>query len=315
MQNDLSRRDLLKGVGAGALALSLSQIIPYIKAQEDDNNLMNISINGVDIHYQIRGEGIPVLFLHGFPLDHGVMMGAFEPIFENRTGYQRIYPDLVGMGLSPANDSIASSDDMLRVMTEFVTEVTSDQPFIVVGFSYGGYLAQGMVYQNPDMLEGVMLMAPQLNPNGADRNLPESVPIVIDPEATAMLPEGAAPVVLSTIVVQTKPVIGRVIDEYANAFSRGDQEYLINLRRSPGYQLSFDVLESDAIFEKPALILTGRHDSIVGYAEAFDVSKQYSRATYAALDRAGHGVYLEQDAIFQLMVNEWLDRVEESMNM
>ena len=38
------------------------------------------------------------------------------------------------------------------------------------------------------------------------------------------------------------------------------------------------------------------------------------RATYATLDRAGHGVYLEQDALFRALTSEWLDRVEESVN-
>jgi hypothetical protein len=37
----------------------------------------------------------------------------------------------------------------------------------------------------------------------------------------------------------------------------------------------------------------------------------YPRGTFAVLDRAGHGLEVEQQAVFECLVNEWLDRVEE----
>ena len=39
--------------------------------------------------------------------------------------------------------------------------------------------------------------------------------------------------------------------------------------------------------------------------------ENYSYGTFAILDRAGHGLEVEQEAVFNCMVNEWLDRVEE----
>jgi hypothetical protein len=37
----------------------------------------------------------------------------------------------------------------------------------------------------------------------------------------------------------------------------------------------------------------------------------YSRGTFAVLDRAGHGLEVEQETVFNCLASEWLDRVEE----
>ncbi len=309
----LSRRDLLKGVGAGALMLSMGNLFSQVKAQRDESNLMTIIVNGVEIHYETRGEGRPLLILHGFPLDHEVMLGAFEPIFENRSGFQRIYPDMPGMGRSPAHPNVTNSDDILRVMREFTEMIIPNQSFTIAGFSYGGYIAQGMVLQNPDPVDGLMLMAPVVSPDDKDRDLPEHIVLAYDEEAVAMIPEGAEPIILGNTVVQTKPVIGRILSEFGNSLGRGDAEFLGQLRQPENYSFSFDVRDMNTLFEKPALVLTGRQDSTAGYAEAFGVSQNYPRATYVALDRAGHGLYIEQDALFKLLTHEWLDRVEEAL--
>jgi pimeloyl-ACP methyl ester carboxylesterase len=64
-------------------------------------------------------------------------------------------------------------------------------------------------------------------------------------------------------------------------------------------------------FGGPTLIVTARQDHLCGYRDAWDLLDNYPRATLAVLDRAGHFVNIEQDALCQLLMGEWLDRVEE----
>ena len=44
------------------------------------------------------------------------------------------------------------------------------------------------------------------------------------------------------------------------------------------------------------------------------VLERCPRATFAVLDRAGHNVQIEQQAVFEALVHEWLDRVDEARN-
>ena len=61
-------------------------------------------------------------------------------------------------------------------------------------------------------------------------------------------------------------------------------------------------------FDKPTLILTGRQDNAVGYKDSWGLVENFPRATYAAMDRAGHFLALEQRELMQVLINEWLNR-------
>jgi len=83
------------------------------------------------VHQVSSGDGVPVLALHGWTPDHRLMTGCLEPIFAELPGYRRIYPDLPGMGQSPAGD-IDSSDGILAAVNAFIDEQIGDEPFAVL---------------------------------------------------------------------------------------------------------------------------------------------------------------------------------------
>jgi len=65
-----------------------------------------INLLDSEIYYEIYGEGIPVLMIHGWSVDHRLMSGCLEPVFAlHPTQFMRIYIDLPGMGLSKAGES------------------------------------------------------------------------------------------------------------------------------------------------------------------------------------------------------------------
>ena len=73
---------------------------------------MEFTVNGIPVHYVEEGSGTPILALHGWAVDHRLMSGSMERLFGDCSGYRRIYPDLPGMGRTPALDTINSSDDL-----------------------------------------------------------------------------------------------------------------------------------------------------------------------------------------------------------
>ena len=75
---------------------------------------MEAMVNGIPVHYAEHGTGTPVLALHGGGVDHREIMGALEPLFAGRPGYRRIYPDLPGMGRTPAPETVDSTDAVLE---------------------------------------------------------------------------------------------------------------------------------------------------------------------------------------------------------
>ncbi len=69
-----------------------------------------------------------------------------------------------------------------------------------------------------------------------------------------------------------------------------------------------------ARFEGPTLIVTGRQDTMTGYADAWSILDDYPRATYAVLDQQDHGLPVRRLTAYRALVDDWLDRVEEHLD-
>lgn len=89
-----------------------------------------------------------------------LMMGCMEPVFTSRSGYQRIYPDLPGMGKSDAPGWIDSTDHMLEAVLEFIRKIIPHGNFLIAGESYGGCLSRGILYKMQNRVDGLLLICP-----------------------------------------------------------------------------------------------------------------------------------------------------------
>lgn len=261
------------------------------------------------MYYETYGEGRPLLMLHDFAPDHHLMTGCMEPLFTHRRGWKRIYPDLPGMGKTPARKWITNSDRMLEIVFEFIDQVLPDQPFVLAGESYGGYLARGIISQRRQLVDGVLLICPLIVAEKTQRTVPELVVLEQDPELLASLTPEEKEEFTSVAVIQNQKTWERTRDEIMVGLKAADDAFLTELQ-THGYPFSFDVDSVSAPFEKPALILAGRQDASVGYRDNWKIIENYPRGTFAVLDRAGHNLQIEQESLFNALVNEWLDRVE-----
>ena len=107
---------------------------------------MKCSVTKGIINYEIYGSGFPILILHSMGTDHRSMLCWIEPIFEKIQGFQRIYIDLPAHGDSTIEEGFGSSNDMLTSILDFVDKILPNEMFSLIGFSYGGYLAQGILH-------------------------------------------------------------------------------------------------------------------------------------------------------------------------
>ena len=264
---------------------------------------MICDIGDLAINYETYGSGRPMVMLPGRPSDHGVMARFMEPVFTQREGWLRIYPDLPGTGRTPSVDRLVTHDAMLEAVLAFIDKVIPDQRFVLAGLSYGGYLARGVVYHRAASIDGLMLCVPQVKADPAEAQLPPRTAIVEDPAiATELGP-------ISNLMVVQSPRVAEAVRELLVEVRIADHSF--NDRLEEAGPFSFDADRLPTPFGAPTLIMTARQDNLCGYRDAWDLLDNYPRATFAVLDRAGHFVNIEQDALCQALMREWLDRVEE----
>lgn len=270
---------------------------------------MECKLDNITIYYEIIGAGLPVLMLHGWPVDHRIMKGCMEPIFESRPNYKRIYFDLPGMGKTKGEDWIKGTDDNLNITIDFVEKVIPNESFIIVGESYGGYLARGLIKKKQNLIDGVLFLAPLIWPDEGHR--PEPIFLVKDENIVSKLSPLEMEVFEETATIINQKVWERGSKEGLSGMMIADMPFLEKVREK--YAFSFKVDELEEKFSKPTLFLLGRQDSSVGYRDAWKIIENYPRATFAVLDTAGHIPQIEQEDLFNALTNEWLDRVEYSL--
>jgi pimeloyl-ACP methyl ester carboxylesterase len=269
---------------------------------------MEVMVKSIPVYYEEYGTGMPILMLHGYMADHRSLVAGLEPLFRDRPGWRRIYPDLPGMGKTPGAEWMTNHDHFLEVVSGFMHIVASGQRFVVGGYSYGGYLARGLVYQQGAMIDGVLLMVPGMEADPAKRHLPPPQVLVEDAQFQAAITP-AESFLLERTVVQSLETL-EYFRAYIQPVAAGmDQNFFKMFAGSEGF--SFPVDHPANPFPGPALILTGRQDSTAGYREAWTILENYPRGSFAVLDRAGHRILIDQPELFKSLINEWLDRVEE----
>ena len=269
---------------------------------------MKCKIKNISINYEVMGSGKPIIMIHGSHVDHRLMTGCMEPLFNNIDGYKRIYLDLPGMGKTKGENWIINSDVMLDTVINFIEKVIPNENFLLAGESYGGYLARGIVQRIANRVEGLLLICPSITMDLNKRNIPTHIILKSDDKLLSQLDTDDAEGFTSIQVVQSKKNWDRYKDEILSGVRLADNSFLLHLEAA----FSFDVDILKEKFNKPTLILVGRQDSKVGYKDAWSILDNYPRATFAVLDRAGHNLQIEQGELFTSLVTEWIVRVNES---
>lgn len=271
---------------------------------------MRCAVDGIDFYYESYGEGTPIVFIHGFGIDHRAPKGTMEPVFKNRPGWKRIYFDMPGMGQTKASEQIQDTDDMLEAIIGLINKLIPSGNFLIGGMSYGGLLARGVIFRMPERVDGALLLVPVTVSERPKRMLPHKIALVKDEEFLASLTKTERKEFELMSTVQNQATWARYSVENVPALAIADAGLMDRIAAN-GFQFSFDVDQLMEPFVKPALIFTGRQDTAVGYRDGLRLIDNFPRGTFAILDRAGHSLEIEQEAIVHCMAGEWLDRVEE----
>lgn len=260
-------------------------------------------VDGHEVDWEVRGEGRPMLFVHGLTFDRTLVRETFEPLLDGAP-VKRIYFDLPGHGASKGNRQKASADDLVRAAASLAREVAGETPVAVVGHSYGGYLAQGLV-RELGKVSGLFLVCPVVEPDVARRRVG---PRYVQQERGLVFVNDFEQTSFTEIaVVQTAAALDQFRRVVHPAQVAVDRDFLAATREQ--YALARPVGEALRDLDAPVGIVCGREDAWVGWEDAATLVKLIVRAQLTVVPGAGNLLPLEAPGACGRAFAEWVARL------
>lgn len=114
------------------------------------------------LNVYVKGEGFPILCLHGHP-GSGYCMSVFTEHLSKR--FQTIAPDLRGYGNSRTSTPFEMTDHILDLAA--LLDRFQINQCLVIGWSLGGILALELAIRYPQRIAGLIILASAAKPRGS----------------------------------------------------------------------------------------------------------------------------------------------------
>ena len=124
-------------------------------------------------HYIERGEGFPLILLHGNGEDGGYFVHQMEPFAKH---FRVIALDTRGHGQTPRGNASFTIRQFAEDLLEFMDRQHIEKAHIL-GFSDGGNIALVFALAHPERVEKLILNGANLDASGVKRNI--QIPIEI----------------------------------------------------------------------------------------------------------------------------------------
>jgi pimeloyl-ACP methyl ester carboxylesterase len=263
---------------------------------------MNLFVNGRIVGYDDNGSGVPLVLIHGFPLNRMIWEAQWEGLHQHA---RVIAPDLRGFGES---EMVAGTTDISTYaddVHEFLQAMAIEQPAVIAGLSMGGYIALAYARKYGAHVAGLILANTKATPDSAEGKAGRDKNIVVAQEkgagaiAEGMLPKMFAPQTYTSntgLVEQAKRIM-------ESSTVPGIVGALGAMRDRPD---ALDVLSNTNV---PTLILAGADDALMPMAEQEKMKQAARNSTLVVIPDAGHLSCMEQPDAFNNAVAEFLKTV------
>lgn len=240
-----------------------------------------INVKDIQLAYDRRGKGTPLVLLHGYPLDHH-LWDEVVPLLEDT--FDVIVPDLRGFGESTIADQSPTMEDYAADIAALLDYLELPKAAIV-GHSMGGYVALAFARLYPERLSGLGLVSSQVLADPPDRK-----------EGRYKSAADVAENGIASVVATMTPKF--TADEKLQALARVSME-----RQQPAAYISAlkamaERLDSTPLLSSlkvPVVIIHGDSDALIPVDRAREVKAALPQAHLVEISGAGHIPMMEAE--------------------
>jgi pimeloyl-ACP methyl ester carboxylesterase len=257
-------------------------------------------INGIRIYYEEYGVGFPVLLIQGLGYPSGMW---FLQIPEFSRYFRTIVFDNRGVGKTDRPNGeytvalmAADAAGLLRAL-----EISRAH---VVGVSLGGYIAQDLALNNPDLVDRLVLMStscggpryPELT-----KDLWQEVAALAGLPAAEIFRQGMLLAVNRRFALQHLELIERSV-----AIRSENIQPFYAFKNQSDAAMNFDSRTRAQLISHPTLILAGSQDRVMPLSLTQELAQKIPQARLNIFPEAAHLLFLEEAQEVNRMILEFL---------
>ena len=257
-----------------------------------------LTVHGVNLAVEARGEGPAILFVHGYPLDRTIWREQIDAL----EGYRRIAPDLRGMGQSDAPD-LGYSMALYAADLAALLDALGVEQVVLCGLSMGGYVAFEFVRQWRSRVRGLVLMDTRAEADAPEvRRARDAAAATARERGTAAVSDAMLPKMLAPSTITGRPEVAeRVRALMAATPVAGLVGALSAMRDRAGSESLLPTLAGI-----PTLVMVGAADILTPPEQARAMAEAIPGAQLAIVPGAGHLPPVEQPAATTENLREFL---------
>ncbi len=248
------------------------------------------SLPTVDLAYLDRGAGLPVVLLHGFPLDHTMWSAQIAALAAT---HRVIAPDLRGFGQSSLDDADPAKGVTMEQYADDVAELLDHigvrEPLVLAGFSMGGYIAWQFVRKHQDRLRALIQVDTRAaaDTDEARKNRLKMAEN-IHAWGSARVAEIMGPKLFAAGRFEANPSI---VQELRDVVARTNPDAIACAQR--GMAARPDMTSFLPSIRVPTLVIAGAEDALTPASEAREFAHKIPNSRYVEIPDAGHMTTME----------------------
>lgn len=257
---------------------------------------MTIDIEGKRIGIDTRGAGVPLILIHGFPLNRSM----FAPQLDGLSSAARVITfDAAGVGESEAGP--VSMDDIADLAAAVLTHQGIDKA-VVGGVSMGGYASFAFARRYHERLLGLILADTRAAPDSdSAKEGRRKMARLVEEEGVAAAAERMVPGWFGPSSLQGRP---EVVERARALVEAAPAETIVKMLQALADRP--DATQGLSTINVPTLVISGAEDPMIPATEMADWAALIPDARHVVIPATGHLPNVEEPTAFNRAVAEFL---------
>ena len=276
------------------------------KSAPHDAPPMKTQVNGIALAYSDQGTGLPLVFLHAFPLNRR-MWTAQEEGLSSR--FRVITIDLRGHGESDAPLWHYTLDQAAEDVRALLDQLSIQQA-VLIGLSMGGYILFAFYRKYAARVKGLVLADTKAQADSMEgKQARFQLAQVSYSNGSSAIADVMIPRLLSPRTISTRPeIVEQVRTMIEGNQTSGIVGDLMAMAERP------DSLPTLTQITCPTQIIVGELDAMTPLSDARTMADTIPGARLAVIPGAAHLANLEQPELFTRIVGSFASELAENRN-